>query len=225
MSAVPISIGPDLAGKARLGVVVIDGVSVKDHDPALAAEIEAAGAELRSRYGGGPSAEVPGAADARSLYKALGLDPTKTRPSNEALARRVLKGEALYRVNTLVDALNLCSLRYQLPFGLYDLARIRPPVVLRKGRAGESYEGIRKGAVSVQDRPTLADEEGAFGNPTSDSARTMITRETTSTLVTCYAPADYSAARLRKVLEGTQETLRKTCGGSVREMQVLPEGG
>jgi DNA/RNA-binding domain of Phe-tRNA-synthetase-like protein len=225
VSGLAISIGPDLAGKVRLGVAVIDGVSVKDQDPALAAEIEAAGAELRSRHGGGPSGEVPGAADARALYKALGLDPTKTRPSNEALARRVLKGEALYRVNTLVDALNLCSLRYQLPFGLYDLARVRPPVVLRKGRSGESYEGIRKGSVNVEDRPTLADEDGAFGNPTSDSARTMITLQTTSTLVTCYAPAGYSAARLRNVLDGTQEALRKACGGAVRELQVLPEGG
>ena len=225
MSSVAISIGPELAGKVRLGVAVIDGVSVKEDDAALRAEIEAAGAELRSQFGGGPSAEVPGAADARTLYKALGLDPTKTRPSNEALLRRVLKGEALYRVNTLVDALNLCSLRYQLPFGLYDLARVRPPVVLRTGRAGESYEGIRKGPVNVDGRPTLADEEGAFGNPTSDSARTMITMQTTSALVTCYAPVGYGVARLRKVLDGTEQTLRRACGGTLRELQLLPEGG
>jgi DNA/RNA-binding domain of Phe-tRNA-synthetase-like protein len=225
VSSVAISIGPELAGKVRLGVVVIDGVSVKEDDAALRAEIEAAGAELRSQFGGGPSAEVPGAADARTLYKALGLDPTKTRPSNEALLRRVLKGEALYRVNTLVDALNLCSLRYQLPFGLYDLARVRPPVVLRTGRAGESYEGIRKGPVNVDGRPTLADEEGAFGNPTSDSARTMITMQTTSALVTCYAPVGYGVARLRKVLDGTEQTLRRACGGALRELQLLPEGG
>ena len=66
-----------------------------------------------------------------------------------ALLRRALKGEALYRINTLVDALNLCSLRLQLPFGLYDFERVEPPVVLRRGRAGEAYEGIRKGSVSV----------------------------------------------------------------------------
>ncbi len=225
MSGLQISIGPELAGKVRLGVAVIEGVSVKNEDAALAAEIDAAGAELRSRYAGGPSGEVPGAADARALYKALGLDPTKTRPSNESLLRRVLKGEALYRVNTLVDALNLCSLRYQLPFGLYDLARVRPPVVLRKGRAGESYEGIRKGPVNVQDRPTLADEEGAFGNPTSDSARTMITLQTTSALITCYAPAAYGLPRLRQVLDGTEQALRRACGGTLVELQVLPGGG
>jgi DNA/RNA-binding domain of Phe-tRNA-synthetase-like protein len=225
VSGLQITIGPELAGKVRLGVAVIAGVSVKGEDPALAAEIDAAGGELRSRYAGVPSAEVPGAADARALYKALGLDPTKTRPSNEALLRRVLKGEALYRVNTLVDALNLCSLRYQLPFGLYDLARVRPPVVLRKGRAAESYEGIRKGPVNVQDRPTLADEEGAFGNPTSDSARTMITLQTTSAFVTCYAPAAYGVIRLRQVLDGTEQALRRACGGTLVELQVLPEGG
>ena len=222
MSGLAIAIAPELAGKVRLGVLVIDGVGVKSEDAALVAEIEAEGAELRSRYAGGPSAEVPGAADARALYKALGLDPTKTRPSNEALLRRVLKGEALYRVNTLVDALNLCSLRYQLPFGLYDLARVRPPVLLRKGRAGESYEGIRKGSVNVQDRPTLADEEGAFGNPTSDSARTMITLQTTSALVTCYAPAGYAPSRLRQVLDGTDQALRRACGGTLVEAQILP---
>jgi DNA/RNA-binding domain of Phe-tRNA-synthetase-like protein len=224
VSGLTISIGPELVGKVHVGVAVIDGVKVKSEDPVLAMEIEALGAELRSRYAGGPSAEVPGAADARILYKALGLDPTKTRPSNEALSRRVLKGEALHRVNTLVDALNLCSLRYQLPFGLYDLARVRPPVVLRKGRAGEGYEGIRKGRVNVQDRPTLADEEGAFGNPSSDSARTMITPQTTTALVTCYAPAGYGVPRLRQVLDRTEQALRRACGGRLVDLQVLPAG-
>ena len=86
-------------------------------DPPPRREIAAYADDLRRTYGGGSSAEVPGAADARELYKALGLDPTKTRPSNEALLRRVLKGEALYRVNTLVDALNLASLRRSSPSG------------------------------------------------------------------------------------------------------------
>jgi DNA/RNA-binding domain of Phe-tRNA-synthetase-like protein len=220
-----VSLDPELQRRVRLGLLLLDGVGVREADPALDAEVEACCRELRERHAGQRSGEVPGAEEARALYKALGIDPTKNRPSNEALLRRALKGEALYRINTLVDALNLCSLRYQLPFGLYDLARVRPPVVLRKGRAGESYEGIRKGPVNVEDRPTLADEEGAFGNPTSDSARTMITLQTTSTLVTCYAPASTSAARLRKVLDGTQEALRKACGGTVRDLQVLPEGG
>jgi DNA/RNA-binding domain of Phe-tRNA-synthetase-like protein len=216
-----LEVSAELKGRARLGVLALEGVAVREADAALAAEIEAYGVELRRLHGDVKSGDVPGAADARALYKALGLDPTKTRPSSEALLRRVLKGEALYRINTLVDAMNLCSMRAQLPFGLYDLDRIEPPVVLRKGASGESYEGIRKAAIHVEGRPVLADARGAFGNPTSDSARTMVTLETRSALVTVYAPASFAEARLARVLEETEATLTRWCGGRGTERRVV----
>jgi DNA/RNA-binding domain of Phe-tRNA-synthetase-like protein len=216
-----IAIAPELERRVRLGVLVLDGVSATADDAALQAETQSYGRLLRERYGDGRSAEVPGAADARTLYKELGLDPTKTRPSSEALLRRVLKGEDLYRVNPLVDALNLCSLRAQLPFGLYDLAHVVPPVELRRGSAGESYEGIRKGAVNVDGRPTLADARGAFGNPTSDSLRTCVRAETRDVLVTVYAPAHAATPRLERVLDDTVDTLTRHCGGVLRERRLL----
>lgn len=222
MMPIGLLIADELKSRLRLGVLVLEGVTVRETDPALTAEVDAHCAELKGRYGEGRSAEVPGAADARTLYKALGIDPTKTRPSNEALLRRALKGEALYRINTLVDALNLCSLRYQLPFGLYDLDRVKPPVLLRRGGRGEGYEGIRKGTVNVEGRPVLVDAEGPFGNPTSDSARTMIRLESRNALVTVYAPASYSLARLGEVLDGSAMTLTRYCGGAVTEKRILP---
>jgi DNA/RNA-binding domain of Phe-tRNA-synthetase-like protein len=221
---VEVSIAPELASRVRLGVLVLEDVTVREKDDALAAEIDAYGRELRERFGRARSGEVPGAEEARALYKALGLDPTKTRPANEALLRRVLKGEALYRVNTLVDALNLCSLRFQLPFGLYDLAQVAPPVVLRRGGPGEAYEGIRKGEVHVEGRPVLVDTRGPFGNPTSDSARSMITTNTRRALVTVYAPAAHTERRILSVLDGTQETLTRACGGAASARHVLPGG-
>jgi DNA/RNA-binding domain of Phe-tRNA-synthetase-like protein len=217
-----LSIDAGLAGRVRLGGVALDEVTVREGDPALAAETESYAAQLQHRYGGIKSGEVPGAAEARSLYKALGLDPTKTRPSNEALLRRILKGDGLPTINTLVDALNLCSVRYQLPFGLYDLDHIRPPVVLRVGAADEGYEGIRKVTVSVAGRPVLVDAEGPFGNPTSDSARTMITTQTRRALVIVYAPAVLSNARLDEVLDGTEATLTRFCEGRRSGRWLLP---
>jgi len=217
-----VSVDAGLLSRVRLGVFVLESVAVREADAALAAEVDGYCTELRTKYGDGKSAEVPGAADARSLYKAVGLDPTKTRPSNEALLRRALKGEPLYRINTLVDALNLSSLRFQLPFGLYDLDQVRPPILLRRGAAGESYEGIRKGAVHVEARPVLVDTLGPFGNPTSDSARTMITTATTRALVVVYAPAGYSSARLASVLDGTSDLLRRHCGGQEVGRRTLP---
>jgi DNA/RNA-binding domain of Phe-tRNA-synthetase-like protein len=218
---IDVALSPELAGRVKLGILVLEGVTVHEHTPSLSEEIAAESRALRERYASVKSADVPGAAEARSLYKALGLDPTKTRPSNEALMRRVLKGEALYRVNTLVDALNLASLRHQLPFGLYDLDHVHPPVFLRMGRPGESYEGIRKGDVNVEARPVLVDGEGAFGNPTSDSARTCITLATRNALVAVYAPAGLAPARLDGVMKDTTATLIRASGGALRESRVV----
>jgi len=98
---------------------------------------------------------------------------------------------------------------------------VKPPVVLRKGGAGEGYEGIRKGFVNVEARPVLVDAEGPFGNPTSDSARTMITLDTRNALVVAYAPAGYNPGRLKGVVDTTCETLVRFCGGATSERRIL----
>ncbi len=126
----------------------------------------------------------------RTMYKRVGLDPTKTRPSSEALLRRVRKGDSLPRINSMVDVCNWCSLEFQLPYGLYDAAHIDGDVELRIGRTGESYPGIRKDEVHVDGRIALADRVGPFGNPTSDSARTMVTTATTQAMLVVFAPRD-----------------------------------
>ena len=171
-------------------------------DPLLA-DAEAA---VRSH----PPAET---AAVRTMYKRVGLDPTKTRPSNEALLRRILKGGAVPRINSMVDVINWCSVEFQLPYGLYDRARMRGAPTLRLGSDGEAYAGIRKDTVHVSGRITVADDDGPFGNPTSDSARTMVTTATTEALVVVYAPAEISGPRLASVLDRTAERLARICGG------------
>ncbi|MCZ7644570.1 MAG: phenylalanine--tRNA ligase beta subunit-related protein [Planctomycetota bacterium] len=175
--------------------------------PALRGEIAKLGDELRAKWRDVNIGEISGIAPVRACYRALGIDPTKTRPSSEALLRRVLKGQELYTVNTLVDALNLCSLRFLVPFGLYDLDKVKPPVELRRGREGEGYAGIRKDRVNVAGRPCLADMEGPFGNPTSDSERTSIALATTRALVVPFLPIETDAARTDEIVRETARVL------------------
>ena len=125
------------------------------------------------------SGEVGDIGRARALYRRFGVDPTRVRPSSEALLRRLKKGEPLPRVNSLVDVANSLSVQLQVPVGLYDLEKIRgDELVVRLGKEGEAYTGIRKEKVNVAGRICIADAEGPCGNPSSDSARTMITTET-----------------------------------------------
>jgi DNA/RNA-binding domain of Phe-tRNA-synthetase-like protein len=142
------------------------------------------------------------------MYKRVGIDPTKTRPSSEALLRRVRKGDELPRINSLVDVINWCSLESQLPFGLYDLNHVRGDVTLRLGREGEEYAGIRKDVVHVGGRLTLADADGPFGNPTSDSARTMVTTATSRALVVIFAPAGLAKTIAGGALAMTVDRIR-----------------
>jgi DNA/RNA-binding domain of Phe-tRNA-synthetase-like protein len=116
---------------------------------------------------------------ARELYRRFGIDPTRVRPSSEALYRRLKKGDPLPRINSLVDVANAMSVQLQVPVGLYDLDKVRgDELVLRLGHHGESYVGIGKERVNVAGRICVADTEGPCGNPSADSARTMITTDT-----------------------------------------------
>jgi DNA/RNA-binding domain of Phe-tRNA-synthetase-like protein len=125
------------------------------------------------------SGEVGGVERARELYRRFGLDPTRVRPSSEALLRRLKKGEPLPRINSLVDVANALSVQLQVPVGLYDLDKVKgDELVVRLGGKGEGYAGIGKERVNVEGRICVADAEGPCGNPSADSARTMITTET-----------------------------------------------
>lgn len=199
------TLAPDLEAVVRPGVLWLEGASVVERDPRLDGPLAEAEAAVRVN----PPEEI---AAVRTMYKRVGIDPTKRRPSSEALLRRVRKGDPLPRINSMVDVCNWCSLEFQLPYGLYDAAHIEGDVVLRLGVEGESYPGIRKDEVHVAGRITLADGRGPFGNPTSDSARTMVTPATTRALVVVFAPREIDARRLDQVLAVTAERMREFTG-------------
>jgi len=211
---VDIVVAPELDGVVRLGVLVVGGATNASGDPRLDLPLSKAEAAVRAH----PPEESQAV---RAMYRRIGLDPTKTRPSSEALLRRVRKGDRLPRINSLVDVCNWCSLEFQLPYGLYDLEQVRPPVALRLGYEAESYPGIRKDVVNIAGRLTLADSEGAFGNPTSDSARTMVTSATRRVLTVVFAPVETSAPRIQSVLATTAERMLQFGGGQEISRAVI----
>jgi DNA/RNA-binding domain of Phe-tRNA-synthetase-like protein len=121
------------------------------------------------------------------MFREWGMDPSKYRPSSEALLRRVVQGKSLYFISNIVDLVNLGSIETGWPYGCYDRSKVRPPVVLRHGAAGESYERVGKQMWHLEGRPALADADGPFGSPISDSVRTMITDSARDVLVVIYA--------------------------------------
>ena len=155
----------------------------------------------------------------KKAYKSLGKDPNRYRVSSEALYRRVKQGKGLYQINTVVDTNNLISLETGFSVGSYDLKNVKGDIVLRKGVDGETYKGIGKDDINIENLPVLADSEGAFGSPTSDSTKSMVTLDSEKilTLIYCF----YKDENLEEILNKSKEYLEKYTGTENIEIFIV----
>ncbi|BFH74550.1 B3/4 domain-containing protein [Sulfurisphaera javensis] len=123
----------------------------------------------------------------RDFYWKIGIDPTKTRPSGEALRRRVARNGKLPRINNVVDAGNIVSTETLVPIGLYDMDKIigNPKIILSKGN--EFFYGIgKKEPEKINPNiPIMVDDSGKVMHiyPHRDSTLTNIMLETKNVLI------------------------------------------
>jgi DNA/RNA-binding domain of Phe-tRNA-synthetase-like protein len=215
MSAIrTLRVAPELDGVIRLGWFRMDDVDPTVASPAFERDLEALCSRLRGAYRN-PASAGQRNAPVRTLYRAVGIDPTKHRPSSEALLRRVLTGKTLYRVNSVVDAANLWSLGAALPVGLYDADHLAGEIRARLGGAGEGYVGIGKGRINLEHRLMLCDEAGPFGNPSSDSWRARVRDETRRIFFVIFAPAAVGPGEMERLTGEAAELMVKHSGGVV----------
>ena len=160
-------------GRLALGTVSAH-VRVRKHDEDLWAKILQATVETQQALTLEKLVSLQQIAALRTTYKALGKEPQRYRGSNEALLRRVLKGQGLYQVNNVVDVNNLISLTSRRSCGSYDLSQLSGRLVFGVGVEDAKYRGIGKEEINISGLPVFCDDTGPFGSPTSDSERAMI---------------------------------------------------
>lgn len=127
--------------------------------------------------------KIPKLKKTRDGYKQMGKDPSHTRPACEALLRRIVKGNKLYRLGDVIDVGNILSVLTLRSVCVVDLDKIDGDVVIRLGKQEDIYEGINRGLINVTNIPVYTDNIGPFGCPTSDTLRTCVTSSTKSILV------------------------------------------
>lgn len=147
-------------------------------------EINALGEHYRQVLSTETLKAISGIEATRRVYRACGKDPSRYRPAAEALIRRQLKGKDLYQIDTLVDLVNLSSIRYGYSIGGFDADKFQgDTLTLGVGREGEPYEGIGRGMINIAGLPVYRDAVGGVGTPTSDNERTKISLSTTHLVV------------------------------------------
>lgn len=183
-------------------------------------ELSEVAGEIKESYEIAQINKRPAIAATRAAYKALGKDPNRYRPSSEALCRRVVKGMELYRIDALVDIINLISLKSGYSIGGFDADKIDgDTVVLGRGAQDEPYEGIGRGMLNIEGMPVYRDRTGGIGTPTSDNERTKLTPETRRLLMIVNDYGDEMP--LPEVERLTRRLLEKYCGARNIEVSEI----
>ena len=180
-------------------------------------EINTLGEEFKNKLTIDTLKEISGIAATRRIYRICGKDPSRYRPAAEALIRRILQGKTLYQIDTLVDLINLASMKYGYSLGGFDADKfVGNTLELGVGKEGEPYEGIGRGMINIQGLPVYRDGIGGVGTPTSDNERTKITINTNHLLVLING-YDGNEALVRQNAEFVQQLIKRFCesdGGS-----------
>ena len=198
--------------ETRIGLISATVVNEPTCD-SLWAEIEAAAEEVKQRYELLEINQRPTIAATRHLYKKLGKDPSRYRVASEALCRRIIRGLGIYRLTTLIDVVNLVSIKSGYPISGLDGDRIAGnSLTMSVGTAEDVYNGIGRGLLNIEGMPVYRDAEGPIATPTSDEERTKFTEQTVKAQINinAFAPempleeaVEWTAALLKKYAHAT----------------------
>ncbi|MEM0233647.1 MAG: phenylalanine--tRNA ligase beta subunit-related protein [Candidatus Nezhaarchaeales archaeon] len=150
----------------------------------------------------------------RDFYWGLGIDPTKVRPSSEALIRRALKTGSIPLINNVVDLGNVASMKTMVPIGIYDLDKILPPLTLRRAREGELFYPIGGDPERLTSRDiVLVDSRGTIIHlfPHRDSVYTMVNASTKNILIVACGVRGVDEERVQEAVELTSKLIAESC--------------
>ena len=188
--------------------------------PELWAEIERESEAVIAKYELLEINNRPAVAQTRALYRALGKDPNRYRVASEALCRRVIRGLGLYRIDTLVDLINLVSMKSGYHISGLDADKlVGDTLTMGVGEEGEEYNGIGRGLLNISGMPVYRDEVSGVATPTSDEERTKITLDTCTLQMNINGFGEEMP--MEETVAWSVELLRKYAGATEVETEIV----
>ncbi len=156
----------------------------------------------------------------RIAYKNFGANPKKYIPTCEAIVRRVLKGEKIPAINTIVNCYILAELEYLLPCGGYDIDKLEGNVNLRHSVGNEGFipigfkeiELTKPGEIIYCDNKRILTRKWNY----RDSDVSKITIDTKNIILISEAPyKDIKTEILEMFLIRLSCLIKNFCGGTI----------
>lgn len=197
----------------KIGVVHYEGIHISESPQMLKGRLHLFQESIYFDYTDKSVTDIPAINEWRKLFKLVGTDPSRYRPSNEALYRRVQKQQYLQTVNSAVDLNNFLSLQYQIPLGIYDTNKLNGDITIKIGHDQEAYTAINEREVSLTKKIVSADLQGPFGSPYVDSKRTAVTENTTDALHLIYFQPSLNKDSAEQLLQALSTMFTQIHGG------------
>lgn len=205
----------------KLGLLEAKNVEIRKKSDLVITQYSELETFIKNKFAENPPSSDEVVSVVRRMYRKIGWEPTKYRPSSEAMIRRFLKDKGLYRINNFVDLGNVASTRFHLPMGLYDLDKINGTIIIDVGKEDETYEGISKELIHASGKLILRDENGIFGNPTADSKRTCLSENTKNVLALFFTPPELENEYLNKTLTFLKNLYQAECSAIQSSIKIF----
>lgn len=194
----------------------IEGVHVRKRDNELEEYKVEVMRQVRDDYSLDSVKDQPIFRAYRDFFWSIKIDPTKIRPAAEALIRRILAGNTLPCINTLVDVYNLASIKSRIALATFDADQLEGDLLMRFAEEGEQFYGIgmKKPLILKGGEIVVSDEEKLVAiYPYRDADNTKVTDKTENiTVVVCGVPG-IPKRDLENAYQVAVEYINRFCGG------------
>ncbi|THE10727.1 hypothetical protein E1I69_17745 [Bacillus timonensis] len=210
----------ELVPDFKVGIIQYDHIEVGDSPQMIRGRLQTFQESLFFDLEDKPVSDVEGITEWRDIFKKVGTDPNRYRPSVEAIYRRIKKQNFLHSIHSAADLNNFFSIQYEIPIGIYDADTINGDIEIRVGQQEDEYMGINGRVIAMKDKILSSDDTGAFGSPYVDSERTAVTVETKKAIQIVYLKPSLQKDSCEKLITSLGAMYTQVHGGSVQSFIV-----
>lgn len=197
----------------KLGVIKYTGISVSESPQMLKGRMRLFQESIFFEMEDKKVQDLEPIHEWRSIFKKLGTDPNRYRPSSEALYRRVQKQQYLAPIHSAADLNNFFSLQHQIPFGIYDADKLSGNIQIGIGKESDAYMAINGRDVNMNGKIISSDDSGPFGSPYVDSKRSAVTEDAKNALHLIYLQPSIDNEKAQQMLSSLTNMFIQIHGG------------
>jgi DNA/RNA-binding domain of Phe-tRNA-synthetase-like protein len=205
----------------KVGIITYKNITVDKTPQMLIGRLQLFQESLMFDLETKPVSQFAGIQEWRTIFKKIGTDPSKYRPSIEALYRRIKNGNLIISKQSAVDVNNFFSLQYEIPFGIYDEDKIKGDISINIGTEDSEYDAVNGRLISFNKKLVCEDALGAFGSPFVDSKRTMVTEKTKNAVQIVYLKPSMSKDEATHLLNAAQKMFVQVHGGETDTVTII----